>query len=312
VSQVPPAWPVRIRLARDPGRLAIVVAIRFVIGEFGVVTGSQAGGTVGLVLFVVGGFVVLYTAALALYLVTVAAEVVPEELHIVWPIRRTRYRLRPGAVTRLRTIRRRGLFKAELGGFGIEFGQGTSEDGEQLTVIRLDPRVPLNLVPTEHARLAMMLVDIDLPGMSGVHLVREIAPRLPDCKIVMLTGSTRSDDLIAAVRGGAFGYLTKDMAPDALVRALFGIRDGDLPMPRRLAAQLVKQLLKPASSASSGGLSERELQVLGLVADGLTDRDIGRALGISPRTVGRHVGSILAKLGARNRSEAARRFRDGL
>jgi hypothetical protein len=90
VSQVPPAWPVRIRLARDPGRLAIVVAIRFVIGEFGVVTGSQAGGTVGLVLFVVGGFVVLYTAALALYLITVAAEVVPEELHIVWPIRRTR------------------------------------------------------------------------------------------------------------------------------------------------------------------------------------------------------------------------------
>ena len=158
----------------------------------------------------------------------------------------------------------------------------------------------------------VMLVDIDLPGMSGVHLVREIAPRLPDCKIVMLTGSTRSDDLIAAVRGGAFGYLTKDMAPDALVRALFGIRDGDLPMPRRLAAQLVKQLLKPASSASSGGLSERELQVLGLVADGLTDRDVGRALGISPRTVGRHVSSILAKLGARNRSEAARRFRDGL
>lgn len=158
----------------------------------------------------------------------------------------------------------------------------------------------------------VMLVDIDLPGMSGVHLVREIAPRLPDCKIVMLTGSTRSDDLIAAMRGGADGYLTKDLAPDALVRALFGIRDGDLPMPRRLAAQLVKQLLKPAPSASSGGLSERELQVLGLVADGLTDRDIGRALGISPRTVGRHVGSILAKLGARNRSEAARRFRDGL
>jgi hypothetical protein len=141
------------------GRLAIIVAIRFVIGEFGVVTGSQAGGTVGLVLFVVGGLVLLYTAALALYLVTVAAEVVPEELHIVWPIRRTRYRLRPGAVTRLRTIRRRGLFKAELGGFGIEFGQGTSEDGEQLSVIRLDPRVPLNLVPTEHARLAIAVED---------------------------------------------------------------------------------------------------------------------------------------------------------
>jgi DNA-binding CsgD family transcriptional regulator len=74
----------------------------------------------------------------------------------------------------------------------------------------------------------------------------------------------------------------------------------------------MKQLLKPASSSGHGGLSERENEVLRLVADGLTDREIARALGISPRTVGRHVGSILAKLGVRNRSEAARRFREGL
>jgi two-component system nitrate/nitrite response regulator NarL len=158
----------------------------------------------------------------------------------------------------------------------------------------------------------VMLVDLELPGMNGVQLVREVAPRLPDCKIVMLTGSSRNEDVVAAVRSGAAGYLTKDMAADALVRALKGVRDGDLPMPRRLAAELMKQLLKPSSSSGHGGLSERENEVLRLVADGLTDREIARALGISPRTVGRHVGSILAKLGVRNRSEAARRFREGL
>jgi two-component system nitrate/nitrite response regulator NarL len=158
----------------------------------------------------------------------------------------------------------------------------------------------------------VMLVDLELPGMNGVQLVRELAPRLPDCKIVMLTGSARNDDVVAAIRSGAVGYLTKDMPPDALVRALKGIRDGDLPMPRKLAAQLVKHLLKPPSSANKGGLSEREEEVLRLVADGLTDREIGRGLGISPRTVGRHVGNILSKLGVRNRSEAARRFREGI
>jgi two-component system nitrate/nitrite response regulator NarL len=159
----------------------------------------------------------------------------------------------------------------------------------------------------------VLLVDIDLPGMNGVQLVRELAPRLPECKIVMLTGSGDREDLVAAIRSGAAGYLTKDLPPDGLVRAILGVRDGDLPMPRRMAAELVQELLgNPASGRTESGLSARELEVLKLVTDGLTDREIGAALGISPRTVGRHVGSVLDKLGARNRSEAARRYRDGL
>lgn len=159
----------------------------------------------------------------------------------------------------------------------------------------------------------VMLVDLDLPGMNGVQLVRELAPRLPETQIVMLTGSSRRDDVMAAMRAGAAGYLTKDLAPDALVRTVLGIPDGDLPMPRRLAAQLVKRLVQaPGGAVTDGGLSGRELEVLRLVSAGLTDREVGEALGISPRTVGRHVGNILGKLGARNRSEAARRYRDVL
>jgi DNA-binding NarL/FixJ family response regulator len=149
--------------------------------------------------------------------------------------------------------------------------------------------------------------------MNGVQLVRELAPRLPNSHIVMLTGSGNREDLVMAVRNGAAGYLTKDMAPEGLVRAIFGVRQGDLPMPRRLAAELVQQLLgNEPSRSSDSGLSSREMEVLKLVTEGLTDREIGAALGISPRTVGRHVGSVLDKLGARNRAEAARRYREGL
>ena len=160
----------------------------------------------------------------------------------------------------------------------------------------------------------VMLVDIDLPGMNGVQLVRELAPRLPDTKIVMLTGSADREDLVSAIRSGAAGYLTKDLAPEGLVRAILGVRDGDLPMPRRMAAELVQQLLgtNSGSHTNDAGISSREMEVLKLVTDGLTDREIGVALGISPRTVGRHVGSVLDKLGARNRAEAARRYREGL
>jgi len=162
------------------------------------------------------------------------------------------------------------------------------------------------------SRPDVILIDIDLPGMNGVQLVREIAPRLPDCKIVMLTASGKTDDVVAAIRSGAAGYLTKDLPADALVRSVLGIRHGDLPMPRRLAAQLVTRLVRPSRKVERSGLSEREIEVLRLVADGLTDRDVGEALGISPRTVGRHVGSILDKLGVRNRAEAARHYRDEL
>jgi DNA-binding NarL/FixJ family response regulator len=156
----------------------------------------------------------------------------------------------------------------------------------------------------------VMLVDIDLPDMNGVQLVRELASRLPECKIVMLTASGKTDDVVSAIRSGASGYLTKDLPADALVRAVLGIAKGDLPMPRRLAAQLVSRLVRPSRRDETTGLSEREVEVLRLVADGLTDREIGEALGISPRTVGRHVGSILDKLGVRNRAEAARHYRD--
>ena len=122
----------------------------------------------------------------------------------------------------------------------------------------------LALAPT--LRPDVMLLDLDLPGMSGSHLVRELAPRLPQTKIVMLTVSTSRRDLLDAMRHGARGYLTKDLSPDALLRSVRGIRRGDLPMSRIFAAHVVDELARAARRGSGttpdNGLSSREEEVL--------------------------------------------------
>ena len=162
----------------------------------------------------------------------------------------------------------------------------------------------------------VLLLDIDLPGMDGVSLVRELAPRLPATRIVMLTVSSADQHVLEATRLGASGYLTKDLSPEALQRAVRSASIGELAMPRRMAASLVHRLVEttrraPASEDPAlATLSARELQVLRLLAEGLTDREIAGALTLSPRTVETHVSSILHKLGARNRAEAAGRYRE--
>jgi DNA-binding NarL/FixJ family response regulator len=161
----------------------------------------------------------------------------------------------------------------------------------------------------------LILLDVDLPGTDGLRLLRELVPRLPETKIVMLTVSTSRRDLLEAVQHGAIGYLTKDLDPAALQRAVRGIRQGDLPMSRNMAAHVVAQLAGTArrGQASNGAdgweLSSREEEVLRLLSDGLTDREIADRLVISPRTVETHVGNVLRKLGVRNRAQAAQRYR---
>jgi DNA-binding NarL/FixJ family response regulator len=171
----------------------------------------------------------------------------------------------------------------------------------------------LDLAP--RLRPDLLLLDIDLPGMSGIEAVRELAPRLPDTRVVMLTVSTDRRDLLEAVRHGAAGYLTKDLTGDALLRAVRGLRRGDLAMSRQHAAQVLEDLQRRSHGGvpdeMDGLLSAREQEVLRLLAEGLTDREIAGALAISPRTVESHVSAVLRKLGVRNRAEAAQRYRSG-
>jgi DNA-binding NarL/FixJ family response regulator len=165
----------------------------------------------------------------------------------------------------------------------------------------------------------VLLLDIDLPGMNGIQLVAELAPRLPNTRIVMLTVSSSERDLLEAIARGAAGYLTKDLSPEALLRTLRGVQRGELAMSRRSAARALRYFAEAARrgrsvSGAEGelmGLSPRENDVLAMLADGLTDREIAEALTISPRTVETHVSNILHKLGVRNRAEAAQRYRQG-
>lgn len=165
----------------------------------------------------------------------------------------------------------------------------------------------------------VMLLDIDLPGMNGIQMLEELAPRLPDTKIVMLTVSDSDRDMIEALARGAAGYLTKDLHPEALLRALRGTQRGELAMSRRHAARMMRHFIGAARKGRTGGtggtgalegLSPRENDVLRMLADGLTDREIAAALVISPRTVETHVSNILHKLNVRKRAEAAQRYRE--
>jgi len=171
----------------------------------------------------------------------------------------------------------------------------------------------LRLVP--EVRPHVILVDIDLPGMRGSELVRELAPRFPDVVLVMLTVSREERDLLDAIRSGARGYLSKDLSPDALIRALRDIRNHVMPMSRRDASLLISRLVeaagrhRPVGVSSLPELTARENEVLALLADGMTDREISVALVISRRTVESHVRNILEKLAVQSRLDAARIYR---
>lgn len=164
----------------------------------------------------------------------------------------------------------------------------------------------------------ILLVDLALPGISGLTVVRELAPRMPATAIVVLSTGAADRDVLSAMRYGARGYLTKDLASDALVRALRGTQTGELVMNRRLAHRLLLAATFRAQAPADGEadrdhlgeLTARERDVLRLIADGLSDRDIAVALTISRRTAETHVSNILHKLGVANRAEAGRRYRE--
>lgn len=161
----------------------------------------------------------------------------------------------------------------------------------------------------------VVVVDLDLPGADGLHVIAELAPRLPGTRFLVLTVSSDRGDLLAALRAGAAGYLTKDLDPEGLRRAVRGVLNGELAMPRRLAAEAVRHLVGTSrprldeASVPDARLTAREREVLRLLAEGLTDREIASALTVSVRTVETHVSHVLHKLGVRNRLAAAARYR---
>jgi DNA-binding NarL/FixJ family response regulator len=156
----------------------------------------------------------------------------------------------------------------------------------------------------------VVLMDINLPGMSGIECTRRLRELLPKTRVVMITVYRDNDKIFEALRAGASGYLLKRAAPQDILDAVVDVHQGGSPMSSEVARKVVETFQRPApTAAASGGsvpeLSARELEVLDLLSQGLPDKLIADKLSISARTVRFHLEHIYAKLHVRSRMEAA-------
>lgn len=152
------------------------------------------------------------------------------------------------------------------------------------------------------------LLDIQMPG-SGIHAAEEIARKVPDAAIVMLTVSRSDRDLFDALRVGASGYLLKDTDPERLPMALRGVLEGEAALPRHLVALVIEEFRergrrRPILKKRGVVLTDREWEVLDLMSQGLTTFEIADRLFIEPVTVRTHVSAILKKLRVSSRKAA--------
>lgn len=157
-------------------------------------------------------------------------------------------------------------------------------------------------------RPEVVVLDIRLPGGSGIDACREIVTAAPEVKVIMLTSFAEDDMLFEAIAAGASGYVLKQIGGDDLVRAIEAVGRGDSlldpTLTQRVFARVREAQRKDEQSAFSQ-LTEQEMRVLGLVAEGKTNREIAQQLFLGEGTVRNYVSSILSKLALTNRAEAA-------
>jgi DNA-binding NarL/FixJ family response regulator len=169
---------------------------------------------------------------------------------------------------------------------------GEAADGRQALALtaELDPDV--------------MLLDLKLPVMDGVGVLRELREAGLRTRALVLTSASDREMVTLAVHAGAAGFLYKDIDPDALVRAIRSVHDGHTLLAPEAAGSLLRSASAPAVRGI-GALTAREREVLAQIAEGRSNREIARLLRVSEKTVKTHVSSVLAKLGVADRTQAA-------
>ena len=154
----------------------------------------------------------------------------------------------------------------------------------------------------------IVLMDIRLPGTSGIEACEEIIKQFPETRVVMLTSYAEDEMLFSAIRAGASGYILKQIGGEDLVRALEAVGRGEAmldPAVTQRVFQEVRRAVKDEEASAFANLSQQERHVLMLVSEGKTNREIAKALFLGEGTVRNYVSSILSKLGVSNRAEAA-------
>jgi DNA-binding NarL/FixJ family response regulator len=151
----------------------------------------------------------------------------------------------------------------------------------------------------------VVLMDLEMPGVDGVEAIRRLRERDPGVRVVVLTAFDTDERIVAAIRAGAQGYLLKGAPRADIFRAVRVVREGGSLIEPVVASKLLRRVREDPDE-----LTAREREVLALLARGLPNRDIAAALFVAERTVKFHVSSILAKLGAANRTQAVARARE--
>ena len=175
---------------------------------------------------------------------------------------------------------------------------GEAEDGQQALEL------------TRTLRPDVVLMDLMMPVMDGLTAIAAIRNEFRDIEVIALTSVLENRTVVEAVRAGAIGYVLKDADEDELRRTIVAAAAGQVRMSPRAAAQLVSEVRAPEGGEA---LTDRENDVLRLIADGKANKEIAQSLSVSDQTVKTHVSNVLAKLGVQSRTQAAlHAFRLGL
>ncbi len=157
----------------------------------------------------------------------------------------------------------------------------------------------------EETRPDVVLMDLVMPCCDGVNATAEVRRRFPETEVVALTSFIEEEKVVAALEAGATGYLLKDAEADEVADAIRAAHAGEMRLDPAVTRLLAERLRRPRESQPVEPLSERELEVLGLVGRGMSNKEIAAELVISERTARSHVSNVLGKLGLASRTQAA-------
>lgn len=152
----------------------------------------------------------------------------------------------------------------------------------------------------------VILLDLQMPGKTGLQAIGEIKAALPDARILVVTSFADDENVFPAIKAGALGYLLKDSSPHDLLQAIQDVADGRSSLHPIIAHKVIQEISKPSSlPPTEEPLTERELEILKYIAQGSSNQEIADELVVSERTVRTHVSHILSKLHLANRTQAA-------